>query len=106
MTTRHSSAREPDDREALLGTIQKTQWMGLLILKTDKGCISDGIGYVEFVAFFDAGEAGQLHERSRFVHENGQWYYLDGRILAPLAFGRNTPCWCGSGKKFKKCHGQ
>jgi preprotein translocase subunit SecA len=20
--------------------------------------------------------------------------------------GRNDPCWCGSGKKFKKCHGQ
>ena len=20
-------------------------------------------------------------------------------------FGRNDPCWCGSGKKFKKCHG-
>jgi preprotein translocase subunit SecA len=21
------------------------------------------------------------------------------------AIGRNDPCWCGSGKKFKKCHG-
>jgi preprotein translocase subunit SecA len=20
--------------------------------------------------------------------------------------GRNEPCWCGSGKKYKKCHGQ
>jgi preprotein translocase subunit SecA len=20
--------------------------------------------------------------------------------------GRNDPCWCGSGKKYKKCHGQ
>jgi preprotein translocase subunit SecA len=20
-------------------------------------------------------------------------------------FGRNDPCYCGSGKKFKKCHG-
>jgi preprotein translocase subunit SecA len=19
--------------------------------------------------------------------------------------GRNEPCWCGSGKKYKKCHG-
>ena len=19
--------------------------------------------------------------------------------------GRNAPCWCGSGKKYKKCHG-
>ena len=21
------------------------------------------------------------------------------------AIGRNDPCWCGSGKKYKKCHG-
>ncbi|MBT7208410.1 MAG: hypothetical protein HN868_13750, partial [Gammaproteobacteria bacterium] len=20
--------------------------------------------------------------------------------------GRNEPCWCGSGKKFKQCHGK
>lgn len=24
------------------------------------------------------------------------------RILPKL--GRNSPCWCGSGKKYKKCH--
>jgi Predicted metal-binding protein related to the C-terminal domain of SecA len=21
------------------------------------------------------------------------------------SIGRNDPCWCGSGKKYKKCHG-
>lgn len=21
-------------------------------------------------------------------------------------FGRNDPCWCGSGEKFKRCHGR
>jgi uncharacterized protein YecA (UPF0149 family) len=25
--------------------------------------------------------------------------------LAPTKVGRNDPCWCGSGKKFKRCHG-
>jgi preprotein translocase subunit SecA len=39
----------------------------------------------------------------------------DGAELLPVveqrvvdeehAVGRNDPCWCGSGKKFKKCHG-
>ena len=40
-----------------------------------------------------------------------------GAVAAPVAqaparqseldkIGRNDPCWCGSGKKFKKCHGQ
>jgi hypothetical protein len=32
------------------------------------------------------------------------------RLAAPAAphgkIGRNEPCWCGSGKKFKRCHGQ
>ena len=22
----------------------------------------------------------------------------------PRRIGRNDPCWCGSGKKYKKCH--
>ena len=36
------------------------------------------------------------------------WHSLGPRV-APLRQaatpGRNDPCWCGSGKKFKKCHG-
>ena len=48
--------------------------------------------------------AGFAHtERSRFLKENGQWYYIDG---TRPQFGRNDPCPCGSGKKFKKCCGQ
>jgi preprotein translocase subunit SecA len=27
------------------------------------------------------------------------------RVAASEQIGRNDPCWCGSGKKFKKCHG-
>jgi preprotein translocase subunit SecA len=27
------------------------------------------------------------------------------RVEASEQIGRNDPCWCGSGKKFKKCHG-
>src|SRR3712207_6031344 len=27
------------------------------------------------------------------------------RVEANEQLGRNDPCWCGSGKKFKKCHG-
>ena len=27
------------------------------------------------------------------------------RLDEHQALGRNDPCWCGSGKKFKKCHG-
>jgi preprotein translocase subunit SecA len=27
-------------------------------------------------------------------------------VPAGTKLGRNDPCWCGSGKKFKKCHGR
>jgi len=27
------------------------------------------------------------------------------KLDASEQLGRNDPCWCGSGKKFKKCHG-
>ena len=27
------------------------------------------------------------------------------RVDQTAQLGRNDPCWCGSGKKFKKCHG-
>ena len=34
---------------------------------------------VEFVARYRiAGRAVRLHERSRFVREEGRWYYVDG----------------------------
>jgi preprotein translocase subunit SecA len=39
---------------------------------------------------------------------------MEGELMPPVEqrrvdqsqqVGRNDPCWCGSGKKFKKCHG-
>jgi preprotein translocase subunit SecA len=27
------------------------------------------------------------------------------RVDETEQIGRNDPCWCGSGKKYKKCHG-
>jgi uncharacterized protein YecA (UPF0149 family) len=29
-----------------------------------------------------------------------------GYSPAGVRMGRNDACWCGSGKKYKKCHGQ
>ena len=46
-------------------------------------------GYVDAAV---EAEAGLPHVEQRRVDEAEQ-------------IGRNDPCWCGSGKKFKKCHG-
>jgi SEC-C motif-containing protein len=60
---------------------------------------------VEFKAYFIAdGMQQTLHERSLFVLRNGTWCYKSGEIFpAKATFGRNDPCICGSGKKYKKC---
>ncbi len=62
---------------------------------------------VEFKAYFIADGIQQvLHERSLFVCQDSIWCYKSGEILpAKAIFGRNDPCICGSGKKYKKCCG-
>ena len=106
ISTHHSTKQEINEREILAQTINETQWLGLKVLKTDKSQINQGIGYVEFAAFYKNNKIEQLHENSKFIYENAQWYYFDGVILEPLKFARNEPCWCGSMKKYKKCHGK
>ena len=69
---------------------------------TEAQCKNEG--FVSFVARFrEHNKNGAIIERSRFLKENGQWYYIEG--TRPI-IGRNDPCPCGSGKKFKKCCGQ
>jgi SEC-C motif-containing protein len=84
-------------------------WFCLEILATEKGKAGDNRGEVEFKAWYRQGnEIGLLHERSRFVRVDDRWRYLDGRIIPSLEkqagkVGRNSPCPCGSGKKYKRC---
>ena len=64
-------------RPATLDFEPGAQWLGLQI-KDFKPTGSD-TAEMEFVARFRvAGRAVRLHERSRFVCENGRWFYVDG----------------------------
>ena len=105
IATHHPSQRKLNDRTTLAQSIQQTHWDGLAILDTQQGQPTDRKGIVEFVAAYRTPVPGQLHERSHFVKENGRWFYLKGEMLPPLTPKRNQPCWCGSGNKFKHCHG-
>ncbi|MEO0869843.1 MAG: YchJ family protein [Cyanobacteria bacterium J06642_11] len=105
VATRHPSTRNTDDRVQLLKSIRSTVWVSLTVLRTHQGRSSDTKGLVEFVAVHSQPEWGQLHEQSRFVKENNQWFYVNGDRLPPIVPKRSHPCWCGSGKKFKHCHG-
>jgi SEC-C motif-containing protein len=87
-------------------------WQRLEIIDTKKGGIKDNKGIVEFKAYYlKDGEEYMLHEISRFAKTNGRWLYLDGvvkkvgKIIQQSNHGKNAPCPCGSGKKFKRCCG-
>ena len=88
---------------------KETTWLDLEILETS----TDGdTGMVRFrIGFRHKGGTQNVTERSRFVRRENRWFYLDGehetetvRNESPKV-GRNDPCPCGSGKKFKKCCG-
>jgi SEC-C motif-containing protein len=113
ISTHHPSQRRDDDRAQLAASLNHCQWLELSIIHCQQGSTDQQHGEVEFIASYrQDGQLAQLHERSRFVKEQGRWFYLHGDILEtaqstskPSKPGRNQPCHCGSGKKFKHCHG-
>lgn len=84
--TLHPSKRARDELRSLQKSFRGVSWTGLEILATELGAAGDTTGTVGFRAQFSAsGQAGELHERSTFVQENGRWYYLDGEVLNAAA---------------------
>ncbi len=93
-------------RPASLDLTQQPQpeWLGLKVCRTEGGDKNHTTGEVEFIARYKAEEITQvIFEVSRFIKEEGRWYYVDGTLSQP---SQNTLCPCGSGKKFKRCCGK
>ncbi len=109
---------ERDERDAV--SIEETRrwseestWLGLKIVRTEKGGPSDDTGVVDFVATYSShGLKEEYHEIGEFKKVAGTWYYDKGRVVPTQIIrdgakvGRNDPCPCGSGKKYKLCHGK
>lgn len=58
---------------------ERVQWLGLQVKRHEMQ--DDEHAIVEFVARYKVnGRAHRLHEVSRFVREQGRWYYLDGEL--------------------------
>jgi SEC-C motif-containing protein len=76
LATWHASTRPP----ALdLAGDQPTRWLGLQVRRHAPS--GEHSAVVEFVARYkQAGRAHRLHECSRFLRSDGQWYYLDGEF--------------------------
>jgi len=56
-----------------------TKWIGLEVKRHEQQDTDHAI--VEFVARYKVnGRAHRLHEVSRFVREDGRWFYVDGEV--------------------------
>lgn len=110
--THHPKFHWNDERKGLEDSCKNTSWETLRVFKSEVNPKQKNSGKVAFAANFTRKNTSQaLCEYSNFICENGRWYYTDGaqaeseNELAQLCgMSRNDPCWCGSGKKFKKCH--
>jgi SEC-C motif-containing protein len=110
----HIPGTEDFDKSEAETWAKNSNWLGLEIVKTSQGAEADSTGVVEFKAQYTDNNDKLFvhHEVSNFKKQDGKWYYVDGSIMgidpyqrsAPKV-GRNDPCPCGSGKKFKKCCG-
>lgn len=71
LATWHPST-SPGDLE-----LSPVKWLGLQVLHAQS---AGDAGVVEFVARLrdGSGRAQRMHETSRFVREDGRWYYIDG----------------------------
>ncbi|MFF0558328.1 YchJ family protein [Streptomyces sp. NPDC004266] len=72
----------PETRPGEVDFDPGTRWAGLEIEGTTDGTAFHQHGTVTFTArYVHGGEAGSLHERSRFARHEGAWVYVDGDFL-------------------------
>jgi SEC-C motif domain protein len=103
LATHDASTRGSVDVAGVTAWSRETTWQGLEIVETVRGGETDDDGIVEFIARgVTRGKPFAQRERSRFRRVDGRWFYVDGKHSSP---GRNDPCPCGSGMKYKRCCG-
>jgi SEC-C motif domain protein len=111
--TLHPDHRNDYDPSSVQQWSNNAEWLSLEIVKTNGGGEVDEQGTVEFIATYrEKGITHAHHELAEFSRLNGKWYFTDGKLVTPGTYrktgpkvGRNDPCPCGSGKKYKKCCG-
>ncbi len=104
LETHHPETRKYLDKESVEVWSKESKWLGLEIIPREETEL------VEFRAHFSMDGVEEVHhELSTFKKDQGRWYFYDAKIVGePIIrrgpkIGRNDPCHCGSGKKFKKC---
>jgi SEC-C motif-containing protein len=123
LNTVHPDERKNKTEQDIAAGSTGVKWKQLEIFNVRKGGAQDTEGEVSFAASYTEGDTEKcLRETSRFIRQDGRWYYspkrsrIEEKESQPEPFkpfvrespkiGRNDPCSCGSGKKFKKCCGK
>ena len=109
--TLHPKERGDFDEAGAAKWAREADWQGLEIVSTEAGGADENRGDVEFkVSYKRHGSLCVHHEQAEFRKTDDTWFFYDGKMTSdgPVKreepkIGRNEPCPCGSGKKYKKC---
>jgi SEC-C motif-containing protein len=111
--TLHPSQRNDYDEQGAARWAREADWEALDIVNTAVDPANTNKGTVEFKARYRMHGISHIHhELAEFRKSGDTWYFHDGKMVGAGQFrrdtpkvGRNDPCPCGSGKKYKKCCG-
>lgn len=110
LQTHHPETRDAIEEKAVEAWSKGSQWKGLEVSEVKE---EGDKTFIHFTVRYERKFETVNHtEWAEFRKEDGKWYYYDSEFPSPETIrrsdekvGRNDPCPCGSGKKFKKCHG-
>jgi len=101
--------KENINRDGIVDWSEKSNWLGLKIISVKE---NGDKATVVFEATYERKGLKNVHsEIAKFVKKDDRWFYEDGKIAPkPIVrisekVGRNDPCPCRSGKKYKHCCG-
>ena len=110
INSHHPDTRQQVDRKAISDWSKTSQWLDLSI--QDERAEGEKAHLLFTVRYERNHEVINHQEWAEFRMFEGKWYYYDSEFPKPKTVrrethkvGRNDPCSCGSGQKFKKCHG-
>jgi len=108
LETHHPETRDQVEASAVENWSKGSKWKGLKIHDVnEKGDKT----FIHFTCSYERNFETFPHtEIAEFRKTDGKWFYYDSEFPNPQPIkrdtpkaGRNDPCPCGSGKKFKKC---
>jgi SEC-C motif-containing protein len=106
--------KEKANYEGIKKWSEQSTWLGLKIISAQGGDGEENgcLGTVIFEATFEKNGLKNIHhETAHFKKRDDCWFYDDGEITPYTVvrtgekIGRNDPCPCRSGKKYKYCCG-